>query len=204
MRAPCQAERGDWNGMGSTQMRQDHGPPAARGVRRQCHSRLGADPARNTQAVSPLRVETDNNGVNLVTGLTTIDVPVLSVPAAPNLRFDRSPGLGHHPVHPLPHDGPALEVGGVAEARFSALLPPVGDCAGGALTVTPVSIHRSRGMSRPVSTNPLSSSSTDSRREVIPVSSASCSAIDRARDRATRKVSPPDRPLVVRISPAFR
>jgi RHS repeat-associated protein len=39
--------------------------------------------------VSPLRVESDHNGVNLVSGKTTIDLPVLSVPAAPNLRFDR-------------------------------------------------------------------------------------------------------------------
>jgi len=39
--------------------------------------------------ISPLRVETDHNGVNLVTGRTQIDPPALSVPAAPNLRFDR-------------------------------------------------------------------------------------------------------------------
>ncbi|MFL6856931.1 MAG: RHS repeat domain-containing protein [Allosphingosinicella sp.] len=38
---------------------------------------------------SPLRVESDSNGVNLTTGKTTIEPPVLSVPAAPNLRFDR-------------------------------------------------------------------------------------------------------------------
>jgi RHS repeat-associated protein len=41
------------------------------------------------QAISPLRVEADRNGVNLVDGRTVIDVPVLSVPGAPNLRFDR-------------------------------------------------------------------------------------------------------------------
>jgi RHS repeat-associated protein len=41
------------------------------------------------QVISPLRVESDHNGVNLVTGKTVIDVPVLSVPAAPNLHFDR-------------------------------------------------------------------------------------------------------------------
>jgi RHS repeat-associated protein len=38
---------------------------------------------------SPLRVESDFNGVNLTTGKTTIEPPVLSVPGAPNLRFDR-------------------------------------------------------------------------------------------------------------------
>ena len=40
-------------------------------------------------AVTPLRVETDHNNVNLTSGRTTIDGPALSVPAAPNLRFDR-------------------------------------------------------------------------------------------------------------------
>jgi len=39
--------------------------------------------------VSPLRVDTDHNDVNLVTGRITIEGPVLSVPAAPNLRFDK-------------------------------------------------------------------------------------------------------------------
>jgi len=38
--------------------------------------------------ISPLRVENDPNGVNLATGKTQIPVPSLSVPAAPNLRFD--------------------------------------------------------------------------------------------------------------------
>ena len=41
------------------------------------------------QVISPLRVETDHNGVNLLTGKTVIDLPVLSVPGAPNLSFDR-------------------------------------------------------------------------------------------------------------------
>jgi RHS repeat-associated protein len=39
--------------------------------------------------ISPLREETDHNGVNVVNGKLTIPVPVLSVPGAPNLRFDR-------------------------------------------------------------------------------------------------------------------
>ena len=39
--------------------------------------------------ISPLRVESDPNGVNLVSGQTEIQPPVLSVPGAPNLRFDR-------------------------------------------------------------------------------------------------------------------
>jgi RHS repeat-associated protein len=40
-------------------------------------------------AISPLRVEPDLNNVNVTTGRTTQAMPVLSVPAAPNLRFDR-------------------------------------------------------------------------------------------------------------------
>jgi RHS repeat-associated protein len=39
--------------------------------------------------ISPLRVESDFNGVNLVSGKAQIEPPVLSVPGAPNLRFDR-------------------------------------------------------------------------------------------------------------------
>jgi len=39
--------------------------------------------------ISPLRVESDVNGVNVVTGQTRIAVPTLGIPAAPNLTFDR-------------------------------------------------------------------------------------------------------------------
>jgi RHS repeat-associated protein len=41
------------------------------------------------QVISPLRVETDHNNVNIVTGKTTIEPPSLSVPGAPHLRYDR-------------------------------------------------------------------------------------------------------------------
>lgn len=41
------------------------------------------------EVISPLRAETDHNGVNVIDGQLTIGVPVLSVPGAPNLRFDR-------------------------------------------------------------------------------------------------------------------
>ncbi len=41
------------------------------------------------EIISPLRAETDHNGVNVVDGKLTLPVPVLSVPGAPNLRFDR-------------------------------------------------------------------------------------------------------------------
>ncbi|MCW5672744.1 MAG: RHS repeat-associated core domain-containing protein [Hydrogenophaga sp.] len=41
------------------------------------------------EIISPLRVQTDHNGVNIVDGKTRMVLPTLSVPAAPNLRFDR-------------------------------------------------------------------------------------------------------------------
>jgi len=41
------------------------------------------------EAISPLRAETDHNGVNVIDGQVAIAVPVLTVPGAPNLRFDR-------------------------------------------------------------------------------------------------------------------
>lgn len=39
--------------------------------------------------ISPLRVDADRNGVNLVNGKINLDIPTLSIPAAPRLRFDR-------------------------------------------------------------------------------------------------------------------
>jgi RHS repeat-associated protein len=41
------------------------------------------------RVISPLKVEPDGNGVNLTTGRIVMDTPALSIPAAPNLRFDR-------------------------------------------------------------------------------------------------------------------
>lgn len=38
--------------------------------------------------ISPLKVESDHNGVNLTDGFAHVDVPSLEVPAAPRLRFD--------------------------------------------------------------------------------------------------------------------
>ncbi|HEX8620987.1 MAG TPA: hypothetical protein VF718_03380, partial [Allosphingosinicella sp.] len=38
---------------------------------------------------TPLTIASDLNGVNLTTGQMDVDMPVLSAPAAPNLRFDR-------------------------------------------------------------------------------------------------------------------
>jgi RHS repeat-associated protein len=41
------------------------------------------------QVITPLRAEPDHNGVNIIDGKLVMDTPVLSVPGAPNLRFDR-------------------------------------------------------------------------------------------------------------------
>lgn len=41
------------------------------------------------RAISPLRIEPDVNGVNLVTGKLQLPTPSVSVPAAPRLKFDR-------------------------------------------------------------------------------------------------------------------
>ena len=41
------------------------------------------------RAISPLRIEPDINGVNLVTGKLQLPTPSISVPAAPRLKFDR-------------------------------------------------------------------------------------------------------------------
>lgn len=39
--------------------------------------------------ISPLTVASDQNGVNLIDGKLSMDMPVLAVPAAPHLRYDR-------------------------------------------------------------------------------------------------------------------
>lgn len=39
--------------------------------------------------ISPLQVERDPNGVNLITGKIELGPPALAVPGAPNLRFER-------------------------------------------------------------------------------------------------------------------
>jgi hypothetical protein len=48
-----------------------------------------AQPSADPTTISPLRVVTEVNNVNVTTGRTTPAVPVLAIPAAPNLRFDR-------------------------------------------------------------------------------------------------------------------
>ena len=48
------------------------------------------------EAISPLRVETDHNGLNIISGKVQLPIPVLSVPAASNLRFDRVQNAAPH------------------------------------------------------------------------------------------------------------
>jgi YD repeat-containing protein len=45
------------------------------------------------EVISPLRAETDLNGVNVVDGKVSLALPVLSVPGAPHLRFERVQNL---------------------------------------------------------------------------------------------------------------
>ncbi|MBB5986661.1 RHS repeat protein [Sphingobium lignivorans] len=41
------------------------------------------------ELISPLQVDLDPNGLNLASGKTSVQLPVLSIPAAPRLRFQR-------------------------------------------------------------------------------------------------------------------
>jgi YD repeat-containing protein len=66
------------------------------------------------EAISPLRVETDHNGVNIISGKTQLSAPVLSVPGAPNLRFDRVQNAAPH-MNGTQWGGP----GEVVQANFS-------------------------------------------------------------------------------------
>jgi len=70
----------------------------SRGVALVLAAALGAGAATGAHAqtapelpsvISPLRVQQDPNGVNLTSGKLVLGIPTLSVPAAPNLRFDR-------------------------------------------------------------------------------------------------------------------
>jgi RHS repeat-associated protein len=66
--------------------------------------------------ISPLRLEPDHNNVNIIDGKTTIEVPVLSVPAAPNLRFDRIQNAAPYVTGTVQSSG--VE-GGYAQRSFS-------------------------------------------------------------------------------------
>ncbi len=78
--------------------------------------------------ISPLRVETDHNNVNLINGRTSIEPPTLSVPTAPNLRFDRVQNAAPYvkgTVSGGPGDLPvgnySLHTGGAASESFRCI-----------------------------------------------------------------------------------
>ena len=54
------------------------------------------------KVLSPLRVEPDVNDVNIATGQTTMAMPTLSIPADPNLKFDRVQNAAPYYVGKLP------------------------------------------------------------------------------------------------------
>lgn len=90
-------------------------------------------------SVAPLKVDSDPNGVNLVTGKMGIDVPALSVPGAPRLRFDRVQN-----VTPMLHGSIETEIGSGEKAYYSvnvgAGTSEAFDCTGGPCgTLTSVS-----------------------------------------------------------------
>ncbi|MGE0344439.1 MAG: hypothetical protein AB7O86_15375, partial [Porticoccaceae bacterium] len=64
------------------------------------------------EVISPLRVETDHNGLNIISGKTGLSLPVLSVPAAPHLRFD-------YVQNAAPHVKGKQWGGGLVQANFS-------------------------------------------------------------------------------------
>ena len=64
------------------------------------------------QTISPLQVEPDRNGVNLATGKITPDALVLSVPAAPRLRFDRVQNAAPYVSGVLHKDQETIDYGG--------------------------------------------------------------------------------------------
>ena len=83
------------------------------------------------QAIKPLDVEKDGNGVDLLSGQISTPLPVLSIPAAPNLRFQRVQDLQPVAVGRLiPNtNGKAtynLNVGGSQSENFNC--DDQGDC----------------------------------------------------------------------------
>ncbi|HTU12442.1 MAG TPA: RHS repeat-associated core domain-containing protein [Allosphingosinicella sp.] len=84
--------------------------------------------------LSPLQVATDDNGVDVTTGKTTIAGPTLTVPAAPNLNFDRVQNAapyvrGRVTGGPgqLPVGNYSLQLGAAASESF--VCSDVQDCA---------------------------------------------------------------------------
>ncbi len=87
---------------------------------------LGAGEA-GAQVIKPLDVERDGNGVDLLSGRIATPLPVLSIPAAPNLRFQRlqdlQPFLSGQIVPNTPgNQSYDINAGGASSEHF--------DCAG--------------------------------------------------------------------------
>ena len=100
------------------------------------------------KVISPLRVESDHNGVNLVNGKIRMDMPTLSVPGAPNLRFDRVQNAAPYIQGNVPYWQPDAYGGGSfsvhtgAESSESFQCYDVQDCSsvtgsGSTLRVSP-------------------------------------------------------------------
>lgn len=84
--------------------------------------------------ISPLQAASDNNGVNVATGKTTVTGPVLTVPAAPNLSFDRVQNAAPYVRGRVTGGAGSLPVGNYsvhigASASESFVCSDVQDCA---------------------------------------------------------------------------
>lgn len=66
------------------------------------------------EVISPLRIETDHNGVNVISGKILPQIPAITVPAAPNLRFDWVPNAA-----PYMNGTQSGVAGEVTQANFS-------------------------------------------------------------------------------------
>jgi hypothetical protein len=78
--------------------------------------------------ISPLKVQADHNGVNIATGQARVDVPALSVPAAPRLSFDLLQNAMPHLVARISgaagestNSSIAVHHGGAASESFSCI-----------------------------------------------------------------------------------
>jgi RHS repeat-associated protein len=100
------------------------------------------------KVISPLKLEADQNGVNLVTGKIVNQMPTLSVPAAPHLRFDLIQNAAPYISGKVPYSEPGTNPTGNYSVHTgtgtsdSLLCVDVQDCSsikgsGATLRVTP-------------------------------------------------------------------
>jgi hypothetical protein len=71
--------------------------------------------------ISPLRVDPDVNGINVVSGKIAIVSPTISIPAAPNLKFDGAQNAAPYIVGS--RTGPAPSGVGTTSGNYSDVLP---------------------------------------------------------------------------------